>query len=60
MAEASNEEVYHLLFRAKVNVPKACALLERPASEESWENMKEEFRAWCVDQPRLNWEGANH
>lgn len=60
MAEALAEEVYLLLYHAKVNVPKACDLLGRTPSEESWEELKEEFHAWCIHQPLLPWEDANH
>jgi hypothetical protein len=44
-------EHLELLFAAKINVPKACEIVGATPCEESWETMKQEFAAWCKEQP---------
>lgn len=40
-----------LLFRARINIPRACAMAGMAQCEESWEAMKIEFREWCQGVP---------
>ena len=44
-------EHFELLFAAKINVPKACVMVNMVPCEESWEDMKRQFSAWCKEQP---------
>lgn len=44
-------EYLDLLYRARINIPKACAMAGMVPCEESWEAMKVEFREWCRGVP---------
>jgi hypothetical protein len=42
---------FELLFVAKINIPQACELAGMKQCEESWKTMREQFAAWCKEQP---------
>jgi hypothetical protein len=46
--ESSDTGTEHLelLYRARINIPKACEIAGMPACEKSWGEMKSQFREW--------------
>jgi len=40
------------LFRARWNIPKAATALGMAPCEESWEDLKQQFRKWCEHHPK--------
>lgn len=42
------DSVFDLLYMAKMNIPEAAKALGMPASESSWEDLKEQFRDWAL------------
>jgi hypothetical protein len=43
---------FDMLFRAKWNVPQASLALGKVPCEESWEEVKVEFKKWCIARPK--------
>jgi hypothetical protein len=44
-------EVFHRLFTAKWNVPRATVALGLASTEQNWADVKERFRAYCNERP---------
>jgi hypothetical protein len=43
-----------MLFTAKWNVPQAADALGLPACNDSWDEVKEQFRDFCKDHPPIH------
>jgi hypothetical protein len=47
----SQPEPFEMMFTARWNVPQAAEAMGLPASEDSWEEVKQQFRQWAVSRP---------